>query len=52
MSENLSQLKEKIKILEKQREMFVEKGREFEREMEKMKDTLREIEKIIEDIEK
>lgn len=50
MIENLVQLKEKIKILEKQRDIWVEKNKEFERELEKMRENIKEIERIIEDI--
>lgn len=52
MALNLIQLKEKIKILERQREMWMERNKEFERELEKMRENIREIEKIIEDIER
>ena len=52
MADNLFQLKEKIKILERQQEIWAEKNNEFERELEKMKENLREMKKIVEDIEK
>ena len=52
MADNLNQLKEKLRDLERQCDVMIDEVHESDRELGRMKENIRDIEKIVEDIEK
>ncbi|MDX9913485.1 MAG: hypothetical protein RBS77_02810 [Candidatus Moranbacteria bacterium] len=51
MADNFDQLKERLHNLEKQCDIVIDEMHKSERELERMKEDIRDIEKIVEDIE-
>lgn len=52
MADNIVQLKEKLRNLERQCDTMLDKMHELDKELERMKGDIKDIGKIVEDIEK